>query len=139
VLVDVAQHPAHHRPEFLALGAPAFRHVGKADPEMRQPVAPRREQRIVGLQHCALAIEQVVEGGDRRIGARQPGELLVAQAGDPDRIDLHHAEPGQGRRRVGRRPEGAAQAEPVEQEGAQLGLADAPRRRRAHRRLTACR
>jgi len=50
-------------------------------PLMRQPVAPRREQRVMRLQHRALAIEQVVEGGRRRIGARQ--STLAAWIKDP--------------------------------------------------------
>ena len=83
-----------------------------------QPVAPRGEDRIMCLQHRPVAVEEPVEVRHRRIGARRPGDLVVAQAVDPDRIDLDHAEAQGLRGRAIGSPERPAQAQAIEQEGA---------------------
>src|SRR5262249_6706323 len=61
-----------------------------------------------------------VEIGNRGFSARDPGELVVAQARDPDGIDLDGAEAPRHCRHLGGGAERAPESEAVEQEAAQL-------------------
>jgi len=67
-----------------------------------------------------------VEIGDRGLAAGEPGELVVAQARNADRIDLDHPQVGGKRRQLGRARERSGKPQPVEQEAAQLRGANLP-------------
>src|SRR5690606_35524703 len=85
------------------------------------------ENRIMRLAHRRVAIEHVVKALRSCTGPRRPDDFVIAQTGDADRADLDHAEFTGARRCFRCEPEIAAQAEPVEQERAQLAV-----RRRPH-------
>ncbi len=59
----------------------AFHRLVEVLQELRQPIAPGGEDRVMRLQHPAFAIDHLVEVADRRVAARGPGDLVVAQAG----------------------------------------------------------
>ena len=54
--------------------------------------------RMVHLQEQAVDIGSPSQVGCLALGPGEPGQLMIAQAGPPDRIDLQHAEAGECRR-----------------------------------------
>ena len=116
VLGDVLLHLAHHRAHFLE--ALLVDRLAEILQEKRHPIAPCREQRIMRLQHRPVAVEHVVKPADRRIGARHPGDLVIAQAGRADAVDLHHAKADRALGGLLSRPQRTTQAQTIKQEGA---------------------
>jgi hypothetical protein len=94
--------------------------VEQSGGEDREPVAAHGEDRVMGLDELAAAIEHGIEIGDAAFAPGEPGELVIAQARDPDRIDLDHGELGRQSRQLGRGPQRAGEAETVKEEAPQL-------------------
>src|SRR6185369_1319302 len=70
------------------------------------------------LQHHPVLVEEIIKRSDRRIGARGPGDFVIAQPANTDGIDLDHAEAQRLIWRLSCRPQRTTQAQAVEQEGA---------------------
>ena len=74
----------------------------------------------MSLDELAAAVEHGVEIGDAGLAAGEPGKLVIAQARDPDRIDLDHGELGRQSGQLGGTAQRSGEAETVKEEAPQL-------------------